>query len=34
MLLEIETMISDDNNILGIITIESLIKCAISGGLA
>ncbi|KKN33451.1 hypothetical protein LCGC14_0803540 [marine sediment metagenome] len=34
MLLEIETIISDEKNILGIIGIEKLIESDISGGLA
>jgi len=34
MFLEIETMMSDDKNILGIISVEKFIKCVISGGLA
>ncbi len=33
MLLEIETIISDEKNILGIISIEKLIESDISGGL-
>ncbi len=32
MLLEIETMISDEKNILGIMSIEKSIKSDISGG--
>ncbi len=34
MFLEIETMISDDMNIQGMISVEKFIKCVISGGLA
>ncbi len=33
MLLEIETIISDEKNIVGIISIEKLIESDISGGL-
>ena len=33
MFLENETMISDDKNILGIMSIEKFIECVISGGL-
>ena len=34
MLLEVETMISDEKNILGIMSIEKFIESDISGGLA
>jgi len=34
MLLEIETLASDDKKIPGLINIENFIKCAMSGGLA
>ncbi len=33
MLIEIETIISDEKNIVGIISIEKLIESDISGGL-
>ena len=34
MFLEIETMISDDKDIRGMMSVEKFIKCVISGGLA
>jgi hypothetical protein len=34
MLLEIANIVSDEKNILGIMSIEKFIKCVISGGLA
>jgi hypothetical protein len=34
MLLEIETLASDDKKIRGAINIENFIKCVMSGGLA
>jgi len=34
MLLEIETLTSDDKKILGVINIENFTKCVMSGGLA
>lgn len=33
MFLEIETLVSDNKKILGVINIENFIKCVLSGGL-
>jgi len=34
MLLEIETLASDDKKMLGVINIENFVKCVINGGSA